>query len=124
MSGDYTNYIIIENGQNTVKSPEDLKRLAVTQTSVKDHQQTLMEKTFKGQNDNDKCATLIMKNWKRHMSEGMELLNHEKVRTLDEKETCKYKGISEADTIKEAEMKEKIKKEYLGRTRKLLETKL
>ena len=29
-----------------------------------------------------------------------------------------------ADTIKQVEMKEKIKKEYLWRTRKLLETKL
>ena len=32
--------------------------------------------------------------------------------------------ISEADTIKQVEMKEKIQKEYLRRTRKLLETKL
>ena len=30
----------------------------------------------------------------------------------------------EADTIKQVEMKDKIKKEYLRRTRKLLETKL
>ena len=33
-------------------------------------------------------------------------------------------GILEADTIKQQEMKEKIKKEYLRRARKLLETKL
>ena len=33
-------------------------------------------------------------------------------------------GILEADTIKQTEMKEKVKKEYLRRTRKLLETKL
>ena len=32
--------------------------------------------------------------------------------------------ILEADTIKQKEMKEKIKKEYFRRTRKLLETKL
>ena len=31
-------------------------------------------------------------------------------------------GIFEADTIKQVEMKEKIKKEYLERTRKLLKT--
>ena len=36
------NYSIIENGQNTEKSPGDLRRLAATQTSVKDYQQTLM----------------------------------------------------------------------------------
>ena len=33
---------IIENGQNTEKSPGDLRRLAITQTSVKDHQLTLI----------------------------------------------------------------------------------
>ena len=33
---------IIENGQNTEKSPGDLMRLAVTETPVKDHQLTLM----------------------------------------------------------------------------------
>ena len=44
---------------------------------------------------------------------------------LGEKETHKYLGILEADTIKQAEIKEKkIKKEYLKRTRKLPETKL
>ena len=33
---------IVENGQNTEKSPGDLRRLAVTQTSMKNHQLTLM----------------------------------------------------------------------------------
>ena len=31
-SGDHPNYYIINNGQNTEKSPGDLRRLAVTQT--------------------------------------------------------------------------------------------
>ena len=34
---------------------------------------------------------------------------------LGEKETYKYLGILEADTIKQAEMKEKMKKDYLRR---------
>ena len=38
----HPNYYIIENGENTEKSPGDLRRLAVTQTPVKDHQLTLM----------------------------------------------------------------------------------
>ena len=42
MSEDLPNYYIIENGQNTEKSPGDLRRRAVTQTPVKDHQLTLM----------------------------------------------------------------------------------
>ena len=44
--------------------------------------------------------------------------------TLGEKETYKYLGILEADTIKQVEMLEKIKKEYLRRTRKPLKTKV
>ena len=31
-SGDHPNYYIIENGENTEKSPGDLRRLAVTQS--------------------------------------------------------------------------------------------
>ena len=46
-SGDHSNYNIIENGQNTEKSPGDLRRLAVTQTSLKNHQLKLMRKTLK-----------------------------------------------------------------------------
>ena len=41
-SGDHPNYYIIENDQNTEKSPGDLRRLAVTQTPVKDHQLKLV----------------------------------------------------------------------------------
>ena len=41
-NGDHPNYCIIEINQNTEKSPGDLKRLAVTQSPVKDHQVTLM----------------------------------------------------------------------------------
>ena len=37
-----TNKSIIENGQNTEKSPGDRRRLAVTQSPVKCHQLTLM----------------------------------------------------------------------------------
>ena len=54
----------------------------------------------------------------------MELPIKDKIKTLAENETYKYVGILEADTIKQAEIKEKIQKEYLRRTRKLLETKL
>ena len=32
ISGDHSNYCIIEISQNTEKSPQDLRRLAVTQT--------------------------------------------------------------------------------------------
>ena len=70
----------------------------------------------------EKCAMLVMKmvndTWL------MECSYQIKIRTPGEKETYKYLEILEADTIKQAKMKVKIKKECLRRTRKLLETKL
>ena len=54
----------------------------------------------------------------------MVLPNLDRIRTLGEKEAYKYLGILEADTIKQMGMTDKIKKKYLRRTRKLLETKL
>ena len=72
----------------------------------------------------EKCAMLVMKNCKRHLTDGIELPNQDKIRTLGEKETYKYLGILEADTVKQVKMKDKIQKEYPRRTRKLLETKL
>ena len=42
MSGDHLNYSIVEVGQNTEKSPGVLRRLAVSQTLVKDYQLTLV----------------------------------------------------------------------------------
>ena len=41
-SGDHPNYCIIEINQNTEKSPGDLRKLAVNQTPMKDHQLTLL----------------------------------------------------------------------------------
>ena len=55
----------------------------------------------------EKCAMLVMKSGKRHLTDGMELPNQDKIRTLEEKEMYKYLGILEADTIKQVEMKEK-----------------
>ena len=48
----------------------------------------------------------------------MELPNQDKIRMLGKMETSKYLGILETDTIKQEEMKEKIKKEYFKRTKK------
>ena len=44
-SRDHPDYRIDKISQNTEMSPEDLRRLAVTQTSVKDHQLTMVWKT-------------------------------------------------------------------------------
>ena len=74
--------------------------------------------------DIEKCALFVMKSVKRHLTDGIERANQDKIRTLAENETYKYLGILEADTIKQVEIKDKIQKEYLRRTRKLLEAKL
>ena len=60
-------------------------------TPVKDYQLRIVWKTRKKWNDKKK-----------------------KIRTPREKETYKYLGLLEADTIKQAEMNEKKKKEYLS----------
>ena len=65
----------------------------------------------------EKCAMLVMKSGKWHLTNGMKLLNQDKIRTLEEKEIYKYFGILEADIIKQVEMNDKIQKEYL-RTKK------
>ena len=48
----------------------------------------------------EKCAMLYMQRGKNHLTDGMELPNQDKIRTLGEKETYKYLGILEVDTIK------------------------
>ena len=49
---------------------------------------------------------------------------NQKKMKIEENENIKYLGILKAEPIKQMEMKEKKKKDYLRRTRKLLETKL
>ena len=58
----------------------------------------------------EKHALLIMKSRKRHMTEGINQPNQEKIRTFGENEAYKYSGILEEDTIKQVEIKEKNKR--------------
>ena len=52
MSGDHPNYGNSEIGQNTEKSPEDLSKLAVTQTSVKKPSAKFGMKNSRNNNNN------------------------------------------------------------------------
>ena len=66
----------------------------------------------------EKCALFVMKSSKRHITDGMELPNQNKIRTPGENETYKYLGILEADTIKEVDkVKKRILHENLKTTR-------
>ena len=47
----------------------------------------------------------IIRCGKRHLTEGIDLTNQEKIRTHGEKGTYKFLGILEADTIKEVGVK-------------------
>ena len=58
----------------------------------------------------EKCTMFVMKSGKRHITERIELPNQVVIGTLGEKETYKYLEILEGNTIKQVEMKEKIKK--------------
>ena len=62
----------------------------------------------------EKCAMLVMKSGKRQITDGVELPNQDKIRTLGEKETYSYLSILEADTITQVEMKEKWRKGISG----------
>ena len=48
----------------------------------------------------EKCSMLIMKSGKRHLTDGMELPNQDKIRTLAENETYKHLGILKTPSIK------------------------
>ena len=48
----------------------------------------------------EKCVMLLMKSGILNLTDGMEVPNHDNIRKCREKETYKYLGILEADTIK------------------------
>ena len=56
----------------------------------------------------EKCAMIQMKRGKFVMSEGIELPNGKKIRSLDDQEGYKYLGILQFDDIKHGEVKEKL----------------
>ena len=61
----------------------------------------------------EKYAMLVMKSGKRHLTDGREQPNQDKIRTLGENVTNKYLGILEADTIKQVGTK-KIRENISG----------
>ena len=70
-----------------------------------------------------KCGLVIMKRGKLSSTDGIVLPNGEAIKEV-EKDGYRYLGIPELDTFKEKEMKDKLKQEYLRRTRLILKLKL
>ena len=60
-------------------------------------------------------AMLVMKNRRLHITERMEPPVQDNIITLTENKVYKHLGILEADTIKQVEMKDKIKMNTSGK---------
>ena len=105
---------------------DDIKLFAKNEKELETliHAGRIYSEDIRTEFDIEKCDMLVMKSGKRHQTDGMELPNQDKIRTLGEKETYTSLGLLEADSNKQVDIKEEIKKEYLRRNRKLLETKL
>ena len=71
-----------------------------------------------------KCATSIIKRGITSKSEGIQLLNDEFIKNIEEGEGYKYLGALEADGFKNLEMKDEVRKEYFRRIKKILKSKL
>ena len=72
----------------------------------------------------ERCAMLVMKGGKLHITEGVKLPNQVVIRMLGVIEAYKYLGILEADTIKEQKMKEIKKKRIYQKSPKITRDKI
>ena len=59
----------------------------------------------------EKCALFVMKSGKRHLTDGIELPNQEKIRTLAENETYKYLGWQHQTSRNEKQNSKRISQE-------------
>ena len=70
----------------------------------------------------DKGDMLMMKNMKIVKSDGIELPNEKVIKLLEERENYKYLGWLEADEVMVNKIKDKVKKKYYRRVRRVLES--
>ena len=70
-----------------------------------------------------KCGTLILKLGTVMKTDGLELPSDDKIEEIED-ECYKYLGIKEFDRIKDDEMKESFRKEYLRRSKAIMKSKL
>ena len=71
-----------------------------------------------------KCGVLMIKRGKLSKCKGIEIPTGEVIKEIDAETGYKYLGVSEADNIKDKEMKTNLKREYLRRIRTILKSKL
>ncbi|XP_063598714.1 uncharacterized protein LOC134775182 [Penaeus indicus] len=70
-----------------------------------------------------KCGTLILKRGKVVKTDGLELPSGDKIKEVED-EGYKYLGITEFDKIKDSEVKESFRKEYLRRAKAIMKSRL
>ena len=61
----------------------------------------------------DKGDMLMMKNMKIVKSDGIEFPNEKVIKLLEERESCKYLGLLEADELMVNKIKDKVKKSII-----------
>ena len=71
-----------------------------------------------------KCAMLVIKQGKVIESNGIDLPNNETIKSIHEENGYKYLGVMEADQVLGGQMKERLRKEYKRRVKKILKSKL
>ena len=67
-----------------------------------------------------KCAILVMKYGKQHLTNGMELTTQDKIIMLEEKETYKYLGIWRLTPSNKWRWKKKLRKNISGELKSYL----
>ena len=72
----------------------------------------------------DKCATVNIRNGKVIQSNGVDIDRDTHIRNIDAEETYRYLGMEEFGVIRQQLMKERIKKEYYHRIKRILKTQL
>ena len=95
---------------NHLRYMDDIKLFAKSERGLKTSLQTvrIYSQDIGTEIGIEKYAMWVMKSDKRQITEGVKLTNQVVIRTLGEKETYKFLGILEADTIKQQDMKQKI----------------
>ena len=72
----------------------------------------------------NKCAMLVIKRGKVIESNGINLPNNETISSIHEENGYKYLGVMEADQVLGGQMKDRLRKEYKRRVKKILQSKL
>ena len=72
----------------------------------------------------DKCSKCTIKKGKKVAAENIQLDDGNYIEDLAEDSSYKYLGIEENATIEHKQMREKVKKEYLNRLKKICKSQL